>query len=46
MATASTAQGDIPLVMGLVVVTAALVVVVNVAIEILHGFLNPKARVS
>lgn len=46
VATASTAQGDIPLVMGLVVVTAALVVVVNVVIEILHGFLNPKARVS
>ena len=46
VATASTAQGDIPLVMGLVVVTAALVVVVNVVIEILHGFLNPKARIS
>lgn len=46
IATVSTAQGDVPLVMGLVVVTAAIVVVVNVLIEILHGFLNPKARIS
>jgi peptide/nickel transport system permease protein len=46
IATASTGQGDIPLVMGLVVVTAAIVVVVNIVIDILHGFLNPKARIS
>jgi peptide/nickel transport system permease protein len=46
IATASTAQGDIPLVMGLVVVTAIITVVVNIVIEILHGFLNPKARIS
>jgi peptide/nickel transport system permease protein len=46
IATNSTAQGDIPLVMGLVVVTAAIVVIVNIVIEILHGFLNPKARIS
>lgn len=46
VATTSTAQGDIPLVMGLVVVTAAIVVIVNIVLEILHGFLNPKARVS
>jgi len=46
VATTSTAQGDVPLVMGLVVVTAAIVVVVNIVIEILHGFLNPKARIS
>src|SRR3712207_3700652 len=46
VATQSTARGDIPLVMGLVVVTAAIVVVVNIVIEILHGFLNPKARIS
>ena len=39
-------QGDIPLVMGLVVVTAAIVVIVNIILEILHGFLNPKVRVS
>jgi peptide/nickel transport system permease protein len=46
IATTSTAQGDVPLVMGLVVVTAAIVVIVNIVIEILHGFLNPKARIS
>ncbi|WP_150309205.1 ABC transporter permease [Planctomonas psychrotolerans] len=46
VAVGSTARGDIPLVMGLVVVTAAIVVVVNIVIEILHGFLNPKARIS
>jgi peptide/nickel transport system permease protein len=46
VAVTGTGQGDVPLVMGLVVVTAAIVVVVNIAIEILHGFLNPKARVS
>jgi len=46
IATQSTGQGDIPLVMGLVVVTAAIVVIVNIVIEILHGFLNPKARIS
>lgn len=46
VAVASTGQGDIPLVMGLVLVTAALVVIVNIVIEILHGFLNPKARIA
>ncbi|WP_442577175.1 ABC transporter permease [Microbacterium sp. F51-2R] len=46
IATSSTAQGDIPLVMGLVVVTALITVIVGIIIEILHGFLNPKARVS
>ncbi|WP_210508336.1 ABC transporter permease [Naasia sp. SYSU D00057] len=46
VATTSTAQGDVPLVMGLVVVTASIVVIVNIVIEILHGFLNPKARIS
>jgi peptide/nickel transport system permease protein len=46
IATTSTAQGDIPLVMGLVTVTAVIVVLVNIVIEILHGFLNPKARIS
>jgi peptide/nickel transport system permease protein len=41
-----TTQGDVPLVMGLVVIFAIIVVVVNIVIEILHGFLNPKARIS
>lgn len=45
IAVSATAQGDIPLVMGLVLATAAIVIIVNVLIEIAHGFLNPKARV-
>ena len=42
----STTQSDIPMVMGLVVAVGTLVILVNLAIDILHGFLNPKARVS
>ena len=41
-----TASGDVPLVMGLIVAIATIVVIVNIVIEILHGFLNPKARIS
>jgi len=46
VAVTATNQGDIPLVMGLVVVTAIIVVVVNLVIDILQGFLNPKVRLS
>ena len=42
----SARQGDIPLVMGLVMITATLVVIVNLVIDLLTGWLNPKARVS
>jgi peptide/nickel transport system permease protein len=42
----ATAQGDIPIVMGLVVAVGILVILVNLTIDILHGFLNPKARLS
>lgn len=44
VAVTATEQGDIPLVMGLVVVSAALVVVVNLLIDVLQGWLNPKVR--
>ena len=40
------APGDIPLVMGLVMVDRPLVVIVNLVIDLLTGWLNPKARVS
>jgi peptide/nickel transport system permease protein len=43
---ASTTQSDIPMVMGLVVAIGILVILVNLAIDILQGFLNPKARIS
>ncbi len=42
----ATSQGDVPVVMGLVVAVGTIVILVNLAIDILHGFLNPKARLS
>lgn len=42
----ATSQGDIPLVMGLVLATATLVVIINLLIDLLQGFLNPKVRLS
>ncbi len=46
LSVSSTLQGDIPVVMGVVVVVAVIVIVVNLLIDILHGWLNPKARVA
>jgi peptide/nickel transport system permease protein len=46
IAVTATGQGDIPLVMGVVVVTAALVVVVNLLIDVLQAWLNPKVRLT
>lgn len=37
-------QGDIPMVMGVVVVTTVIVVVVNLLVDLSVAFLNPKAR--
>ena len=42
----ATSAGDIPMVMGLVVVFAILVVVVNLLIDIAQAALNPKVRLS
>lgn len=42
----ATSQGDLPLVMGLVLAVGALVVIVNLLIDLVQGFLNPKVRVS
>ena len=46
VAVTSTSQGDIPMVMGLVVVVAVLVVIVNLLIDLMQGWLNPKVRLS
>jgi len=46
VAVGATGQGDIPLVMGLVLATAVIVVVINLAVDLLQGWLNPKVRVS
>jgi peptide/nickel transport system permease protein len=42
----STLAGDIPLVMGFVIVVSFLVVVVNLVIDLLTGWLNPKVRAT
>ena len=44
VAVISTSQGDIPMVMGLVLITAVIVVVVTLVIDLLQGWLNPKVR--
>ena len=46
VAVTATTQGDIPLVMGLVLITAIIVVIVNLLIDLLQGWLNPKVRLS
>lgn len=46
IAVTATSQGDIPLVMGLVLATAIIVVIVNLVIDLLQGWLNPKVRLS
>ena len=43
-AAASSLQGDIPVIMGVVTFTVVVVVVVNILIDIANGGLNPKAR--
>ncbi|WJL96952.1 ABC transporter permease [Microbacterium sp. ET2] len=45
-AVAATSRGDVPVVMGVVIVTAILVVIVNLAIDLLQGWLNPKVRLT
>ena len=39
-------QGDIPLVMGLVVAVAVIVIVFNLLVDLAQGWLNPKVRLS
>lgn len=46
VAVSATSQGDVPLVMGLVVAVGVIVILVNLAMDLLQGFLNPKARLS
>jgi peptide/nickel transport system permease protein len=45
-AVAATGKSDIPAVMGLVVVTAVVVIVVNLVIDLLTAALNPKVRLA
>jgi len=46
VAVVATSQGDIPMVMGLVVAIAAIVVAVNLTIDLIQGWLNPKVRLA
>ena len=46
VAVGATAQGDIPLVMGVVLVITVLVVILNLVVDLLQGWLNPKVRLS
>ena len=45
VAVGATGQGDIPEVMGLVLATAIIVVIVNLIVDLLQGWLNPKVRI-
>ncbi|WP_062205891.1 ABC transporter permease [Demequina salsinemoris] len=41
----ATTLGDVPVVMGVMLVTVLIVVVVNLALDLIQGVINPKARV-
>lgn len=46
LAVNATTQGDLPQLLGLVVVMVVLVVIVNLLIDLATGWLNPKARLT
>jgi len=46
MAIRYTERGDVPVIMGLIVLTVIIVVVVNLLVDLAIGWLNPKARVE
>ncbi|WP_449373415.1 ABC transporter permease [Arthrobacter psychrolactophilus] len=46
LAVQSTTMGDIPLVMGVVLYTVVIVIIVNLLVDLINGWLNPKVRVS
>jgi peptide/nickel transport system permease protein len=46
MAVNATAMGDTPVVMGVVVYTVIIVISVNLIVDLINGWLNPKVRVQ
>lgn len=46
VANISASQGDLPLVLGVVVITVVMVVIVNLLVDLAQGWLNPKVRAS
>jgi peptide/nickel transport system permease protein len=39
-------NGDIPMLLGITVITVIFVVILNILLDILLGWINPKARVK
>lgn len=46
LANSSATQGDLPLVLGIVIVMVLMIVVINLVVDVAYGWLNPKVRVS
>jgi peptide/nickel transport system permease protein len=46
LAVNATTQGDTPMVMGVVVYTVIIVIIVNLVVDLLNGWINPKVRIS
>ncbi|HQY33227.1 MAG TPA: ABC transporter permease [Actinotalea sp.] len=46
LAVTATTMGDLPLVMGVVIYTVVIVIVVNLIVDIVNGWLNPKVRAA
>ena len=46
LAVTSTGLGDTPVVMGVVVYSVIIVILVNLAVDLINGWLNPKVRVQ
>ncbi len=46
LAVSSTSLGDTPVIMGVVVYTVIIVILVNLIVDLINGWLNPKVRVQ
>lgn len=46
LANSSATQGDLPVVLGIVVVVVMMIVLVNLLVDVAYGWLNPKVRMS
>lgn len=42
----ATIKGDMPIIMAVLITTAIIVILVNLAIDIINGWINPKARIA
>jgi peptide/nickel transport system permease protein len=46
LAYSAVVQRDIPMIQGVVLVTALIVQIINIFVDLLYGWLNPRVRVS